>query len=433
MKVFGLIILVAAMSGLTACGRDAANALKEYKAVQLEKPHGKVTPNQVLGRLAFRISTLNSSEGKEIAEFYEGAEGIAQIKVEVTDSAVQSYKVEVMNNTLSGLSLVSAPGSKNVFHLKWTPPTGILSGNVVQSYAVQIRATSTAMSNPNLPTVYQDYIQTVFVMPSKQQPVVASHTVPGQAEEGENKSFTISVKDPGAKGTAPRLDILPYSGGLNAENLKFDAINYFGSVIPQVSGPSNGVWTYTYTLALAGRQLPQAKTAEMHDDKNADGINLCFDVRVESQTTGNRSEKQSHCIKVMYAAQPPSFDWASDTQKLRTSEDLTAGAENTISFTAKTFNGKGSIKAKAVLAKIPLEKGTTSKIDCGDQSDATTKTCTITLTPACSIKLNTKFDLTASAQATLGKTSKSFTEIRKLNIYKKAESCEAAAPKASAT
>ena len=428
-------ILVGSALILAGCGKDKADATRDFKDVKLVKPNGEAPHVQEMQTAAFRITPLGFENANSTPYFTEGEPGSIRFKLDIRSQEIKAAKLVPMPGVFPEGATLTPSDEAGVWIMNWTPPVGYSLGKSDAQVAVNVNAQVLNIDCAQNPRVCNfggklEYPLRVPVKRDTSSPIlVGDTTLPTTMNEGENKRFSITVKNTSkTSNQIPYPELTLYRRAKNLENPKYNGLGFIKADSLESFKNADGSYTYNYVFKTEGMNV--MSMADSTIDPNGDGINLCFTVR--AAVVGSESSPNlDPCTRVMFAAQAPIFIFSDDKRGERDFTPITPGEENTIEFDVafpEGTVGEGTITLKktAGLATWPVVKGAprVSEPVCEPSAvNPSFLTCKIKWTPPC--KLPTKLpvlNLRASNQFG-GKKPKESATTRKF-VIASPSSCE---------
>lgn len=387
---FALLLLVLVSQFLAGCGRDKADAMKNYKDLPLT-PKKQVQSDSIDKFKAFRISCHTCEQENKPLNFNDGESGQIKFKLEALDPNIKSalLRISSSNAELIGATLTPSPreNEAGIWYFNWKPNKILQGPYDRKDISLRLEARSVEVNTPTAVSFSAAEEFLLTVLPSRLRPIIQSDTVPATIQQGQVVPFTMTVSDPSTEGRtqAPALQILQYSGANSAENPRHDGSNLIRKTA--VSEPSgSGVFTYSLEINTQGVKLPK------ESDPSSDGANLCFNVNLMSVTTRNSTvDSRPYCIRVMFSVPVPRIKWLTGSTEGSRIQELVAGMANSIKFEAWAPGDNGVISVSVNANKNwPSEKDGQPQFVCepGDEKPTSKKTCTVTWTPSCKLSPN---------------------------------------------
>ncbi len=387
-KNIGFITLSAIAIAVTlltsGCGRDKADAMKNYKDIPTT-PQKQVQAEATKIGDVFKITCITCETDNKSLVFYESER--AQIKFKVESLLPQITKATLFIDPSSealGASLTPSTRAEEqgIWYFNWQPGK-MLSGPMDKKIInVVVVAQSIEVARPLTGSYRNTFSFGISIVPSQVRPYIESDTVPAHIEQGKKASFTISIVDPAIQGgqSAPALNILPYTGAQNAENPKYDGTSYIRKTgVSEHQG--NGKYTYSLEIDTSLGRLPK------ENDSSSDGINLCVNIGLVSTVNRNPSvESRPYCVRVLFTVRAPQIKWLSGAKEGSRIQEITAGVPNTIKFEAFAPGDNGVITVSTNANKNwPSEASGAPIMECDPAvgMPAPKRVCTVTWTPSC--------------------------------------------------
>ncbi|MGE3974578.1 MAG: hypothetical protein AB7F59_08645 [Bdellovibrionales bacterium] len=344
---FKNILLVTALTGsFIGCGNKSSNPVSQYSVKSVPVGQGGVSGTQDVPSNPFQIEIVGSNQ-QNFASFVEGQKGTIQFQVRLLDDRITKW-------TLLPISLpkdatfTPSPGNPNIWILEWTPPRHTVQPNSNSAQvSIQVQAKIEDASEVRLKAIsVPSQTHTISVRLTGEQPEIVGISKLGETaknsrmiliNEGEDKTFTVDVKDPGSyAGNPPRLDKKPCTTEGNAEDPETDGSIF---VMPDPSNPgvkqlANGNWRFHKVFTTKKYPVIAPTDANGNFDTKAPHRNFCFHLEAQSPS-GLRSGDELVSVRIQFKPETPRIVWGLQEAKFNSGET----ARLSFSVETKSKNG----------------------------------------------------------------------------------------------
>jgi hypothetical protein len=319
---------------LTSCGPKSTNPVSQYD-IKSVPAHGKVDPNQVKATSPFQIEVMGDND-QNFANFTVGQKGSIRFVVRVLDARVTKWTLSPVNVPLNS-TLTQSQTDPNQWILEWTPPRDIIEPKKDRkSIFVQVKALVLASADSNVESRLKSIESPsrpfeIAVQLTGEDPQIVGVSKIGElapkssmilVSEGDQKHFTIDVKDPGAyPGHPPTLEKKACATEGNKENFELDGSTY---VMPDPFNPGvkqleNGNWRFHRVFDT---KLHQVRDYSGSLDPKAPGLNVCFSFEAVSPS-GNRSGDKLFSLQIQFKPEAPRVLWSDSDRTVELGSMLT--------------------------------------------------------------------------------------------------------------